>query len=827
MLTLPTSQRRAPRQNGEHVPGTLVSLRSVVGPGTGRGDPLGAEGRVSDLILPTGDERREDARRETVVDLVQRELDDLGAEHRRLARRAASLEWTNGILSATNSALTTRLRAIEQSTSWRITSPLRDFAQRFPRAVRVAGRTVPLLRSALMLQLSARLHEPRRELARGHEPGRDGKLPVPNGFVPERVALPDPSAPVVSVVIPSFGKVDYTLRCLASIAASPPKVAIEVIVIDDASQDFSVALLEGVRNLRLIVSDVNRGFLRSCNEAARHARGEYLLLLNNDTQVLPGWLDSLLDIFRSQADVGAVGSKLLYPDGRLQEAGGIIWEDASGVNFGRFDDPDKPIYDYVREVDYCSGASLLVRRDLFAELGGFDESYAPAYYEDTDLAFRLRERGLKVIYQPRSCIIHFEGVSHGTDLASGVKAYQVQNQIRFRERWQTTLETEHAKPWTTLMRARDRARDKPVLLVIDHMVPEPDRDAGSRNILNFVRALQQAGMVVKFWPQDQAYRPHYTPALQDMGVEVFYGSDPGMFRQWIGENGAELDYVLLSRPAVASHFLTDLKRSTDAKLIYYGQDLHFLRMRRQAEVLNDESILREAAEMERIERWVWRSADAVLHPSVEEAETVAEMEPLANSRAVVPFCFSRFGQTRPAIAGHRLLFVAGFAHPPNEDAAVWFAEAVLPEIQARVPRAHLDIVGSKPTPRVLGLAGRQITVTRDVSDAELEAFYRAARVAVVPLRFGAGMKLKVVEALKEGVPLVTTPVGAQGLPGLAEVAAVQSEAQAFADAVCRLLTDDAAWTRASAAQIAYAEARFSEEALRSSLLDGFRLPEPA
>ena len=233
---------------------------------------------------------------------------------------------------------------------------------------------------------------------------------------PRRIRVPRSLKPVVSVIVPSYGKPEYTLRCLASIAAHPPTAAIEVIVVDDATPDDSTVCLAAVPGIRLIINPSNLGYLRSCNAAARIAQGEFLLLLNNDTQVLPDWLDPLLLPFRSRGDVGAVGSKLLYPDGRLQEAGCIVWDDGSGWNFGRLDSPERPAYNYLREVDYCSAASLLVPRALFNAMGGFDERYAPAYCEDSDLAFRLRERGYKVLYQPRSRIVHHEGISYGRSL---------------------------------------------------------------------------------------------------------------------------------------------------------------------------------------------------------------------------------------------------------------------------------------------------------------------------------------------------------------------------------------------------------------------------
>ena len=647
-----------------------------------------------------------------------------------------------------------------------------------------------------------------------------GLFPIENNIDGiEELSFPKFDNPTVSIVISVHNKWAYTYNCLKSILRNTRDIAYEVIVGDNQSKDETPQLFkEKIKNVNYYRNNEDLGYLRNCNYASTFAKGKYLCLLNNDIQVMRGWLNELVGCFNTWKDAGLAGSKLIFPDGRLQEAGGIVWRDASAWNYGRFSNPNDSEYNFTRETDYCTGASILIERELFNKFGGYDNVYIPAYYEDTDLAFKVRSVGKKVIYNPYSTVVHYEGITHGVNINEGVKTYQVRNQKIFYERWKSVLEKQHYKNGTNVIRARDRAYGKIEILIVDWGVPQPDKDAGSQAIMFTIKCLIEMSAIVKFWPHNLLKDEKYVRQLQDIGVEVFYGPKwIGKFPDYIKENDA--DVILLSRPNIAISYIDDVKNYSKAMSVFYGHDLHYKRFMMEYEIKKEPKILETAGIFQTIEEELWSKSDLVLYPSMEEVNAVKLKNDKVNVKQVQLYYYDNFSQVDVNLLKKRkdILFVAGFAHSPNEDAVLWFVKDIFPIIKSILADVRLFLVGSNPTEKVQELESNDVIVTGYVTDENLAEFYRNARVAVVPLRFGAGVKSKVTEALRHGIPLVTTSIGAQGLNDLNTAAFVVDVPEQFADSVIKLLKYDDLWENYAKKGQKYAQTHFSKQSMIESL----------
>jgi GT2 family glycosyltransferase len=642
--------------------------------------------------------------------------------------------------------------------------------------------------------------------------GRAPLLEVTISSAAEPLVFPREDHPVASIIIPVHNQWAQTLMCLRSILENTKGLTYEVIVGDDESTDETTELQERARNVYVARNATRRGFLGNCNNAATRARGQWLVFLNNDTVVHRRWLRSLVRVFERDHTAGIVGPKLVYPDGRLQEAGGIVWRDGSAWNYGRLDDPAKPEYNYVRETDYVSGACMAIRGELWREVGGFDERFAPGYYEDVDLAFEIRRRGFKVVYQPSARVTHLEGISHGTDLGSGIKRYQVVNQDAFAAKWAEELERDQLPPGSRVFLARGRSRRRKRVLVADHCVPQYDRDAGGRYTDHYIRLLVELGFEVTLLPSNLIRSEPHTSELQQLGVHVLYGTSVCPVDEWLARHAVYFDYVFLFRPNVAVDLLGALRgRGSRPKVIYCPVDLHFLREMRRYRAEGERDALRAAAEWQVIERQLIEEADVVHVLSDYEREVVEQLAPAKPVRTMPIYLLDRNGSegAAPHDARRNLLFVGGFGHPPNENGLRWFAHEVLPLVRRAYSEVELLVVGEGSIEVVERLDVEGLVPAGRVSDARLADLYRHARLVVVPLCYGAGMKGKLIEPMYHGVPVVSTPIGIEGLTGVEGCVAVAIEPDAFAAQVVEL--ERKLWERQAAAATEYVQTHFSRE----------------
>jgi GT2 family glycosyltransferase/glycosyltransferase involved in cell wall biosynthesis len=636
------------------------------------------------------------------------------------------------------------------------------------------------------------------------------------------IDFPSVVAPEVSIIIPAYRGLADLEACLRSLSfhrATEP--SFEVIVLDDCPDEPVLSAIPSSDGLIKITNEKNLGFLRTCNRGAAAARGHILCFLNSDTVVSAGWLRSLVEALAEVPKAAIAGGMLLNADGTIQDAGWRILEDGWGYSIGRGDDPRNGSYTYRRSVDCVTGACFVVTRRVWNDLGGFDTAYAPAFYEEFDLAFRAQARGLQVIYEPRSRVLHLGSASYGAEQRDQLSAI---NHAKFCERFADVLR-KHPSDKVDEFTLRHASGEGTVLLVIDDRVPQPDQHAGDVTMSVYLTMLATDGWRVVFGPMNGQAEGLSAEALERQGIELIRA--PITIEEWLTKYGKHVREVWLARPEVAKKMLSPLRVHTDAHITYYTHDLHHLRLQRQAELHSDSKLKVVAAEVKVLECEIFHSVDRVTTPSAAEAEIVRRLSSGTPVTVLPPYHYDDSEiWTRDAehfAAFSDVVFVGGFPHSPNVDAAIFIANEIMPLVWRERPDVRLLLIGYAPPAKVQALAGPRIMVTGQVP--KLEPFFDAARVFLAALRYGAGVKGKIVQAMRLGLPVVTTPIGAEGIgiePGFN--AMVAEDASGLARCVLELLHDAERCAALSKAGAELVRHQFSRAAARSALNEVFTTP---
>jgi GT2 family glycosyltransferase len=612
-----------------------------------------------------------------------------------------------------------------------------------------------------------------------------------------KIRFPETAAPSVSIIMIATGEAPHLLECLRSVAENVRATSYEVIlVLNGTAPHVASELARHVEGVRITPSRVNRGFAGGCNLGALTAKGDYLVLLNDDTLIQPDWLESLVAACERRPKTGAVGSRLLHEDGSLQEAGQILWSDATTSCVGRDCPEEAHAYEWARRVDYCSGSSLLVRRSTWEHLGGLDESYFPAYCEDVDLCLRIVEAGEEVWYEPTSRVRHLESQSS----SPSYKKFLIErNRPRLKARWANVLTArEPPRPDSpaAVRRAVSRAMGNPTrVLLVDDRIPVPSLGAGFPRMYDFAIELAGTGH------HHVAVLPTYSTAgdwtpFGRAGIEIV--------RESVSDHltcpGVEYDVVVISRPNNYEEYAPLVRSSLPTTpVVYDAEALFHRRMRKQLEFVIDPfdraKLTANTEDMKALEMAILADADLTVCLSEDEAAIARQVAGHAKVITKIPFLGGIEFTKRSFEDRTDIVLVASWvagSGSPNVDGLTWFLHEVFPLIQGQVPWANLRITGGSP-PESLRRSAR-FGVTFEGHVPKLSTFYEDARCVIVPLRFGSGVKIKTIEALQFAVPIVATGIGAEGID-LHETGAIaiHDDPQGFADAVSRLLVDRDTW----------------------------------
>ena len=654
---------------------------------------------------------------------------------------------------------------------------------------------------------------------------------------------------LIDIVIPIYNGLSYTENCINRVLKNT-NIPYNLYLINDCSTDKEVkyyldSLREieyplNLKNLIIIHNENNLGFIKSVNKAMSISNNN-IILLNSDTKVPIDWARRLIMPMNLDNKIASVtpfsnsGSQCSFPvfnqDNELPKDYTVDELDAifQQQNF------NQPIV-IPTGVGFC----LALNREVIKQIGLFDdETFGQGYFEENDWCMRAIKAGYKNVLVPNLFVYHKSGASFN-QLPNNKQHRILENSRKIDKKHpehfpmiNKFVKEDPIKPIRDALITAVTKNKKnnnnvlmngKVILVIDDSVPMYDLHAGAKTTFQYLKLFKEIGLDVKFIGDDFLRHEPYTSELQNLGIEVLSGSwNRDNINDWIIKNGENISYVFLNRPNISIKYINIIKEYTRAKIFYYGHDLHFLRSLRQYQISRRSVFLREYQKYKAIEDEIYRKVDVVYYPSHYEINEVKRQNPLISAKVIPGYIFENLKEDKGFSLNEKfdLLFVGGFNHSPNVDAVRWFVTSIFPEIVRQIPNIKLYVVGSNPPNEIKNLNSNNIIVTGYVSETQLNQFYKHCRLVVAPLRYGAGVKGKVVEAMFNHVPVITTSIGAEGIINSDNFLTIADNPQDFISKTIDLYNNENLLQRNALLSLENAKKYFSKERALNVLLEDF------
>jgi O-antigen biosynthesis protein len=606
--------------------------------------------------------------------------------------------------------------------------------------------------------------------------------------------------PLVSIIIPFYNQIDYTRNCLYYLNIHLNNtVAYEIILIDDNStEDIDFSLINGIKVIR---NNENVGFLRSINIGIKEAVGEFIYILNNDTEVQKGFLNELLNVFYTFPNVGAVGSKLINANNSLQEAGCVFTKNCEIHQIFNRKKSFYPEVNFIYKVDYCSGCSLLFKKyNDNGKINLFDEQFAPAYFEETDLCFQLKYLQNKDIYYcPFSQVLHYNGVTYNNpknDLSK--KALQKEalfktNLARFKNKWQMQIDAIKAK--TIEERITEIYENKCIVFFVG-VIPAHDKDSGSNRLKEIIQAYLQLGYLVSIVKNKTFFdKDEYINYYQKQGVNVFYEHKTKIkLEQYIENNFSKASIAWFYNPEVFFEYYTIAeKQLPQAKLVYDMVDIHHLRFKRGLELEPSNKIYkREYERLKHLESFAADKADYVLTISDFDQNYMTQFCDISKiiTLSNVHYLKITIDKTLSFEQRNDILFI-GSSHAPNIDALYFLYNEIMPLVWRKIPDIKVNIIGNVKD-CINDIDNPNFLFRGFVPD--IVSYFSSNKLMIAPLRYGAGVKGKIGQAFEYFLPVVTTSIGAEGMQLInGSNALIKDDAAGLANSIIELYSNKNIW----------------------------------